>query len=285
MEPQDEDGKQTENRNIHRVSTVLDALAGAREGLRLTDIAEHTQLGKSTVHRLLSGLIANKMVELDDDTGRYFLGLKVLAWSNAVKNRFAFARLAEPALERIAQHTHDTVYLVARVGDEIVCVDCREGSYPIKVLTLGVGDRRPLGIGAGSMAILAALPDEEVERIFEKQAAERARFTFDDLQLRQMLANARRDGYAYNNVHLFHGMEKVTGMAAIAVPVRRPDGWPVAALHVTTITSRLEPPRRESVLATLTKEARQLEAQYGAVLDNLGRTDPSSRSGNARLMH
>lgn len=285
MDPHDEDGKQTENRNIHRVSMVLDALAGTRAGLRLTDLAERVQLGKSTVHRLLAGLVANKMVELDEDTGRYFLGLKVLAWSNAVKNRFAFARLAEPALERIAQRTHDTVYLVARVGDDIVCVDCREGSYPIKVLTLGVGDRRPLGIGAGSMAILSALPDEEVERVLETQAPERARFPFDDLQLRQMIASARRDGYAYNNVHLFHGMEKVPGMAAIAVPIRRPDGWPVAALHVTTITARLDPPRRDSVLAILTKECRQLEAQYGAVLENMGRADPSLRAGSAGLMH
>jgi DNA-binding IclR family transcriptional regulator len=285
MEPAEDEGKQTENRNIHRVSQVLDALAAAKAGLRLTDIAEQIQLGKSTVHRLLAGLVANRMVELDEETGRYFLGLKLLAWSSAVKNRFAFARLAEPALDRIAQRTHDTVYLVARVGDEIVCLDCREGSYPIKVLTLGVGDRRPLGIGAGSMAILAALPDVELERIMETQASERAPFPFDEPQLRQMIANARRDGYAYNNVHLFHGMEKVPGMAAIAVPLRRPDGWPVAALHVTTITARLEPPRRESVLAILKKEAGLLETQYGSVLDNLGRADPGQRAGGARLMH
>jgi hypothetical protein len=37
--------------------------------------------------------------------------------------------------------------LVARTGDEAVCLECIEGSFPIKVLTLRAGDRRPLGIG------------------------------------------------------------------------------------------------------------------------------------------
>ena len=72
-----------------------------------------------------------------------------MAWATAAKHRFSFVRLAEPALERLAHRTQDTVYLVARVGDEIVCLDAREGSFPIKALTLNVGDRRPLGIGAG----------------------------------------------------------------------------------------------------------------------------------------
>src|SRR5262245_11695228 len=48
----------------------------------------------------------------------------------------------------------------ARDGDEAVCLDCREGSSPIKVLTLHEGDRRPLGIG--SLAMLARLHDGEV---------------------------------------------------------------------------------------------------------------------------
>jgi DNA-binding IclR family transcriptional regulator len=36
-----------------------------------------------------------------------------------------------------------------------------EGSFPIRTLVLDVGNRRPLGVGAGGLAILAAIGDEK----------------------------------------------------------------------------------------------------------------------------
>jgi DNA-binding IclR family transcriptional regulator len=271
---------QGEHRNIARLFGVLDALSSASaKGLRLADVVRATGLGKTTAHRLLGGLMATGLVEQDGETGRFFVGLKMLAWAMAAKHRFSVARLAEPALERLSRRTQDTVYLVARVGDEIVCLDAREGSFPIKVLTLNVGDRRPLGIGAGSLAILAALPSEEIERILATQAEARARFPFDEVQLREMIAATQRNGYAYNNIHLFQGMEKATDMAGIAVSIRRGDGQPVAALHLTAITSRLEPPRRDNIVASLHQEVRQLESELGPMLETVGLTAARAGAG------
>jgi DNA-binding IclR family transcriptional regulator len=90
------------------------------------------------------------------------------------------------------------------------------------------------------------------------------------VQLREMIAAARRNGYAYNNVHLFQGMETITDMAGIGLPIRRGDGMPVAALHITAITSRLNPPRRDNIVAILRQEALQLEAELQPVLDSVG---------------
>ena len=263
-----------EPRNIARILEVLEVLAAASaRGLRLTDVAEATGMGKSTTHRILTGMAGGGLVEQDAETSRFFVGLKMLAFANAARDRFAFARVAEPAMERLAQQTQDTVYLVARTGDEIVCVDSREGSFPIKVLTLNIGDRRPLGIGAGSLSILAALPDHEIERILTTQAEVRAKYPIDDTQLRNMIAATRRNGFAYNNIHVLPGLENAPGMVGLGVPLRRSDGMPVAALHVTAITARLKPPRRDSVIASMRQEAAQLETQFRALLDAGGGTD------------
>src|SRR5204863_296004 len=83
------------------------------------------------------------LAEQDPETGRFFIGVKMLSWATAARDRFSLVRLVEPALLRISRQTQDTIYLVVRSGDDIVCLDCREGSFPIKVLTLNVGDRRP----------------------------------------------------------------------------------------------------------------------------------------------
>jgi DNA-binding IclR family transcriptional regulator len=256
-----------EQRNVQRLVGLLASLSAAGgSGLRLADVVEATGLNKTTAHRLLSGLKAGGLVDYDEDRARYFVGIKMLAFASAARSRFDVVRCVGPALARLARQSEDTVYLVARLGDEIVCLDAAEGAFPIKALTLSVGDRRPLGIGAGSLAILAGLADGEVERIFETQAGMRASFPYDDLRLRQMVEATRENGYSYTDVHLFKGLEKVTEMAAIGMAIRRPAGDPVAALHLTAITSRLKPPRRENIVASMRREVELIERELAPLL-------------------
>jgi DNA-binding IclR family transcriptional regulator len=258
------------NRNVSRVMAILDALARASDqGLRLTDVMQKVRLNKTTTHRLLASLTAYGLADQHPETGRYFVGLRLLSLSQAAKRRFTLAPLVEPALARICQQTQDTVYFVVRSGDEAVCIGCHEGSFPIRVLTLYVGDRRPLGINASGLALLASLPDEEMERILAQHGAARAPFPFDDIQLRRMIAATRRHGYAYNDVHLFKGMEKMTDMAAVAMPICCSDGHVGAALYRTGVTQRPAPPRRSSVVALLQREARQIEKKFRPILDDM----------------
>lgn len=268
------EGANDSPRSAERLMLILDALSRASaQGLRLTDVVELTGLGKTTAHRLLNGLADHGLIDFEPEVGRYFVGMKMLAWAAAARNRFHVAKLAEPALARLVRKTEDTLYLIGRSADYAVCLDCQEGSFPIKVLTLSIGDRRPLGIGAGSLGLLAALPDAEVERILAQQAAERSRYAFTDGQVREMVAATRQNGYAYNDIHVYKDMTSVTGMAAVAVAIRRSDGIPVAALHLTAITERLEPPRRTAVVAMLQAECRQLEED----LQPLFEAAPSAR--------
>ena len=48
-----------------------------------------------------------------------------------------------------------------------ICSARALGDYPIKALTLDVGIRRPLGVGAGGLAILCALPEAEADEIID----------------------------------------------------------------------------------------------------------------------
>jgi DNA-binding IclR family transcriptional regulator len=268
-----------EHRNIARLLAVLDALSQASaEGLRLTDVMDAAGLGKTTAHRILNGLAAHGLADQDPESRRYFIGLKMLSWANTARDRFSFARFAEPALLRLSRQTSDTVYLVVRLGDEIVCTDAREGSFPIRVLTLNVGDRRPLGIGAGSLSILACLSDEEVDAYFARNGDMLTRYPFDEVSLREMIAAARKNGYAYNNIHVLHGMENMPGMAGIGLAIRRRDGVPVAALHLTAITSRLDPPRRDNIVAALRNEVERIEREAEPVLDAMNDRAADRRS-------
>lgn len=238
---------------IDRAARVLRTLAaGPSDGLRLSEVTEALDLGKATAHRLLRALVDVGFVEFSETSKRYALGYGLFALGSAAR-RFRIVDLARPALSRLAAATGDTVYLSLRDGDQALCVDRCTGGYPIRTLTLDVGDRRPLGVGAGSLALLAFQDEAEIARVLRDDHAARARFAgFDAEALRGMIRDTRAAGYAFNEGRI------VSAMAAVGVPVVDETGRAVAALSIAAIRERMAPPRVADLVALLRDEARDL---------------------------
>ena len=250
-----------EHQNLRRMTLVLDALAQARHGMRLGDIASATKLGKTTVHRLISGLVEWGWADLNEEDGTYALGFRPLTLALAAVDRYGLHRLAAPMLQRVTDLTEDTAYLSVRSGMESVCVSRYEGSFPVKTLTLSVGARRPLGVGAGSLAILAFQDQPVVERMLSQTMEARTRYGLDDERLQTLVHQAKEQGYTLNDGML------VSGMSAIGVPIYSSAGMPVAAVSVAAISTRLQGPRRLYVAELLKEVAREIEAKAHAAVD------------------
>ncbi|MEV4087303.1 IclR family transcriptional regulator [Nonomuraea fuscirosea] len=240
--------------SIERAAAILEAVAaGEGHGRRLIDIAADTGLRKATAHRILGTLAQVGLVEQDERTSRFSLGLRLFSLGMAAANRYGLADLASECMLRLAERTHDTVYLTIRSGYEAVCVDRVTGGFPIKTLSLNVGDRRPLGVGAGNLAMLAWLPDDEIRTIVAANAPQYPHFgKLDSATIMAVVEESRELGYAFNDRLI------LAGMRAVGVPVLGHDGRPVAALSVAAITERMSPARRADIVAWLAEEAKAL---------------------------
>jgi len=240
---------------VHRAALLLRTIASTDEkGCRLIDLAGQTKLQRPTVHRLLKGLMREGLVDQDPVSRRYDLGHLIYELGLAAIPRFDVRQLCEPALLRIASRTGDTVFLSARSGYDAVCLERKEGSFPIKTLTVDVGTRRPLGIGAGGGALLMALPDAEVEEIIAANAKHFSRYANMKAQdVRAMLKRAREIGYMLND------RQVTPGAMSIGLPITDPYGPPIAAISIGAITTRMEPERRQELAAVLRREVRELE--------------------------
>ena len=148
--------------SIRRAMAVLRILAvGQEHGVRLTDIVEETGLNRPTVHRILRVLLEEGAVEQDPQTRKYRMGQEVSLLALARTARTPVRAVAEPYLHYIAEKAGDTVFLTIRSGFDSICVDRRTGNYPVKVLSIEIGARRPLGLGVGGLVLLAFLPRAE----------------------------------------------------------------------------------------------------------------------------
>ncbi|HEV7664717.1 MAG TPA: IclR family transcriptional regulator [Chloroflexota bacterium] len=251
--------------SLERAAAILGVLADEhRTGVRLTDLAARTQLSPSTAHRITTALVELGLAEQDSGSARFFPGLALVGLGAAAANRYGLAELAAPACQRLADRTGDTIYLSLRRGTEVVCVDRLEGNFPIKVLTWDVGDRRPLGLNASGLAILAALPDDDVSRIIDTNASRIERYTgHDPVGVHALVERTRRRGYAFNEGY------SAPGMAAVAVPIRGSQGEPLASLCVAALDSRLDAERRETVIHWLRDEASDLSSYLDRVSHGL----------------
>ncbi len=204
-------------------------------GLRMGEICRRVELSKSTAIRLTRTLVDEGFVLHDRASGRYRLGPEAFAAGLAAEPSYQLQRLAAPALRTLAAESGDTVFFTVRHGDESICLSRDEGDFPLRSHVQKPGDRFPLGVGAGSCAMLAALADADITDVLARSAtlrAERYPRCTDDAIWR-MVAGARERGYC-----VVPGLVLADSWA-VGTVVFDTEGQPVASISLTAIKSRL----------------------------------------------
>ena len=156
---------------------------------------------------------------------------------------------------RIAESTGDTVFLTQRSGLDAVCIDRREGTFPIKTFTLDIGMRRPLGIGTGSLAIVAALPEDEILSIINSNQPRFEEYGMQGATLLTQAKKAQKLGYSMREA------PTLAGVRSVGHAIRNQSGTAFAALSVSTISSRMTEKRVIEIAALLKNEVRLIEKQ------------------------
>ncbi len=219
--------------SVQKACRILGALADMPRR-RLTEIAAYASLNKVTTLRILEVLGREGYVRRDEVTKTYSLGDQALVLAAAARNVDDLRTRTRPALVRLARLSEDTVILSIRNGAESVCIDRETGIFPIRAAYIDIGARRPLGVGAGALALLAWLSDEEIEALLPQVAPRLGAYPRYSLaSIRTSIERARAQGYT---LVLDQVVDK---MGAIGVPVIGLDGRPVAALSIAALSERI----------------------------------------------
>ena len=265
--PKSQSGAQSIERAVDVMRRVAEAGA---HGVRLTDLVNATGLKQPTVSRLLGALVREGLIEQDNASRRFYLGVEAFALGAIASARFGIHKLALDALLQLAAATEDSAFLSIPRDTVSICLHREEGAFPIRTQVLKAGDRYPLGVGAGSLAILAAMPDADVERVIAKNATWVAEDfpTHSPTRLRQLVAKTRSAGFAVNSGLI------VSGSWGIGVAVMGADGRPAGALSVAAIETRMGEPRQRELARLLQVAATDLSArlrELNSVGGNRGR--------------
>lgn len=238
---------------VARVGTVLRAVSGFEpQGATTTDIARRAELARPTVHRLLGSLLAEGLVDRSA-TGLWSLGPELYLLGAVAATRYDISHNARDIVEDIARSTGESAFLSARRGDETVCLLSVEGSFPLRSHVLHEGIRFPLGVASAGLAILAHLPDRDIDSYFAHAKPEQAWGPdHSEASIRRRITATRRTGYAVNPALLVEGS---WGIGAAVFDKASEPAW---ALSVTGVETRFRTDRHAELGSLLIDRAHTL---------------------------
>ena len=186
---------------------------------------------------------------------KYYFGIEMFSLTHAAQSHQLLDRIALPHLAKLRDQLGQTVYLTKRVGVDAICVVRLEANDIVQMLVMDVGTRIPLGLGAGGLAMLAALPEDErneLIRINMPRFRERPSFNLDSFNA--TLSAALELGYA-SHKGLF-----IPGVAGIGVPVLDSHSRPLVAVSTAFLNEWIAPGDYKDCAALICRTAKAIGA-------------------------
>lgn len=250
--------------SISRIFDIIEILSLYPSGLPLRDIAFESGLHVSTVHRLLTCLIGRGYARKDPRSGKYCLTLRFFEIGCAVSGALDLVAAAKDQVDALSDFSEEVVHLVKRDGIYVVYLYKAEPSQALIRVSSRVGRRNPLYCTGVGKIILAHLPEDEVEEIWNfSDIISITNNTITDLsELKAQLLIFRERGYAIDNE------ENEEGVSCIAAPIFNWKGAPTAALSVSAPTARMTEENKARILPVLMKTAQNISQQLGYIQTN-----------------
>lgn len=227
--------KEYKVKSLAKAVRVLEAFSVKTPEMGVSEIAQMLDYQKSTVFNILSTFEDMGYVAQNPQTGKYYLGLKILHFGYIVNSHLDFKRVFQEPMNRIAQTVGEVCYMGVPHDGLVLYMDAAFPSNGGNFRSI-TGETAPMYCTGLGKAMLAFFSEEAQKHIFEMPRVRYTDYTITELSaLKDNLAEVRRNGFSVDN------MEHEYGIRCVGVPVFGADGHVVAAVSVSGPSLRFDP--------------------------------------------
>jgi DNA-binding IclR family transcriptional regulator len=220
--------------SLERALVLLKVIEQVPGGLRNAEISRKLKIPKSSCSYILLRLERAGYLIRDETTGRYRIGLAMVALAHGALREIGIRSVAEPALYRLTNQTGLSAGIGVLERGRVLLVDRLEGPefvsnvQPRKREQRDIGRELPAHSTALGKVLLAYLPSEQVLNLIAERGLTRStpKTIVSKAKLLQELEGVRRQGYAVADE------EADQGLRALAAPIFDADGTVRAAVSV-----------------------------------------------------
>lgn len=242
---------------VDRAARILSLLRNEGRAMTIAEIADATRWHKSSVHKLLVTLNHHMLLDRDEVTKRYSLGIALSEYGRIASSRSDILHAAKSFLKALADYSGETAALAVLRGTQMIIVDVEESLTQLRV-SLTVGMRSPATATSNGKAVLAYLPESRLNEILQAEGLPAA--TPNAITklgpYRVELAAIRERGYATD----FEEFQE--GIVGVSAPVFDSTNQPIGALSVAAPASRMT----KDKIRNCGKKVKEMTAQLSAMI-------------------
>lgn len=243
-------------KTVNYAVAMLETLAEFPDGISLTEFADRLQLSRNKTFRLLATLCETGLVERDNFSGLYRLGVCSVVLGQKFLMNSSVVNYVHPIIESLAKDLGEAVYMSVIKDDEVLFLDMADCDQQVKTTSI-LGRRFPLFTNAAGKVMKAIESRDMLERLFTKRG--KSRGTLPDIQhLASELEEIRTKGVAVDN----NGLGE--GVISVAVAVKDYAGKVVCAITLIGPSFRLLSERLDTeIIPSLKEAAAVLSGRFG----------------------
>lgn len=241
--------------SVKRTLEILQLLAGAERGMSISALSRKLNFPKSTTHTIVNTLKSLGYVQIDDETGRFRVSLKLLEITKNLIATKVDLRTEEvyEQLRRITDHTNLSSHCAVLEDGEAVYIAKVDTPGMIKLATW-IGRRMEAHCTAVGKAMLAYMPKDQLEAFLKQRRlprhTDKTIITHDGL--RRELERIRECGWSYEDE------EFGLGMRCVGAPIVDRAGRAVAAISASGTTGQIHKDNVDKIQQIVKEAARRV---------------------------
>jgi IclR family KDG regulon transcriptional repressor len=238
---------------VATAARLLDALAGQRGAATLDELTNTVGEPRSSVHRVLTTLVNERVVDRAEPRGGYRLGPRLADWGSAYLRTVDLFEEFQRVARRVVSDINETLQLAVLDWPDVVFVAKVDSTRQVRLVT-EIGRRIPAYASAAGKVLLASRP--ELVDLYDELKPLTAHTLRSAGSLRDELEQVRQLGFAEES------QETAEQLCCVAAPVTGSEGA-VAAVSICVVCAELDSRYRH----VLSEVVRQAAADLSALLD------------------
>lgn len=248
------DTLQTLNRSIK----VLKLFTPTKSEFTLTEFHEELDISMSSLQRILKTLIQEGLLERDEKTKMYRLGLELYFLGKLVEDKSQLISISNKYMEELNNETNETVTLNIINENQRKCIGYVLAKHELTTLTF-ISQNSPLYAGASAKVLLAHLSEEEIMNYIDNYGLDKiTEFTTTDRdKLMNELTIIKNKGYSITE------SERVLGVFALSAPIINRFGNVIASITLTIPSVRVDKLKTDKYIELVLNYSKLISRKLG----------------------
>ncbi|NND15127.1 MAG: IclR family transcriptional regulator [Eudoraea sp.] len=248
--------------SVQKTFALMEYFTPQKPEWGVTELANEIGSNKSTVFRFLAQMHTIGILDKDEQTEKYRLGLRLFELGNRVQLRTALVDKTHPVLENVAKRITETVHIAVLKDHQVFYIDKVESPQGLKISSQ-IGSYLPAYATSLGKVLLAFLSEEQQGKSLDHLYDEIGAISLtgntitDKAKMQRELAKIKKREYAIDRE------EFEVGLICVAIPIFNQNEQVVASLSASGPANRFNEDEVKNYVDILKEGATAIQEKIG----------------------